>query len=63
VPFATSFPLTLLIAIATFGFDIGVIGKIQASSILLAAILTALIFPLFFKKILRREHRLHSPNQ
>lgn len=62
VPFAISFPLTLLVAIATFAYDSRIIGKFQASSILLAAILTAFIFPFLFKRLLLRYKRTHSMN-
>jgi Kef-type K+ transport system membrane component KefB len=53
IPLATSFPLTLLIALATFGFENQMINKAQASAILLAAILTSILYPALFKKILR----------
>jgi len=53
VPISTSFPLTLLVAIATFGLEIQVLDKPQASAILLAAVLTALIYPAVFKLVIR----------
>jgi len=53
VPVSTAFPLTLLVAIATFGLEQGIIAEPQAASILLAAILTALIYPVLLKKIIK----------
>lgn len=52
VPVSTSFSLTLLAAIATFGLEQGIIKEPQAAAILLAAILTAFIFPFVMKKII-----------
>jgi len=57
VPVSTSFPLTLLAAIATFGIEQQIIPRDQAASILLAALLTALIYPVLLKKIIRAMER------
>ncbi|UCH98381.1 MAG: cation:proton antiporter [Candidatus Aminicenantes bacterium] len=53
VPVSISFPLTLLAAIATFGLEHQIITGTQAASILLAAILTAVIYPFIMKKIIK----------
>lgn len=53
-PFALSIPLTLLVAIATIGYETDMIDKTQASTIILTAILTALIYPWIFKNIAKR---------
>jgi Kef-type K+ transport system membrane component KefB len=52
VPVSTSFALTLLAAIATFGLEHKIIDETQGASILLAAILTAFIYPGVMKKII-----------
>ena len=49
IPFALSFPLTLLIATAAMGLKLHVIGNTEAIVIILAAILTALVYPWVFK--------------
>ncbi|MCP4216383.1 MAG: hypothetical protein GY765_17165 [bacterium] len=54
VPIATSFSLTLPVAIATFGLENSSIAENQAASILPAAILTAVIYPAIMKKIIKR---------
>lgn len=53
VPVSTSFALTLLVAIATFGLGSGVLKENQAASILLAAVLTAFIYPALMKAIIK----------
>jgi len=53
VPFSLSFPLTLLIAIATLGLEIRVIGNADAMIIILAAIVTALVYPWTFKLLVK----------
>ena len=53
VPVSTAFPLTLLAAIATFGLEHKILAENQAASILLAAILTAVIYPFLMKKIIK----------
>jgi Kef-type K+ transport system membrane component KefB len=53
VPVSTSFALTLLVAIATFGLEHGVLEENQAASILLAAVLTAFIYPALMKSIIK----------
>ena len=53
VPVSTSFPLTLLVAIAAFGLEKQIIVENQAASILLAAILTAFIYPVLMKRIIK----------
>ena len=53
VPISTSFSLTLLVAIATFGLKEGIIAGDQAAAILLASILTAFIYPALMKIIIK----------
>jgi Kef-type K+ transport system membrane component KefB len=53
VPVSMAFPLTLLAAIATFGLEHKILTENQAASILLAAILTAVIYPFLMKKIIK----------
>lgn len=53
VPVSTSFSLTLLVAIATFGLEHGIIREAQGASILLAAVLTAVIYPAVMKIIIK----------
>lgn len=53
VPISTSFSLTLLVAIATFGLENNIIAENQAAAILLAAILTAFIYPTILKRIIK----------
>ena len=50
-----TFPLTLLVAIATFGLDSGILEKDQTAAVLLAAILTSLIYPILFKRLVSRN--------
>ncbi|MCP4149311.1 MAG: cation:proton antiporter [bacterium] len=57
VPVATSFSLTLLVAIAAFGLESGIIVENQAASILLAAILTAVIYPAVMKIIIKKSRQ------
>jgi len=57
VPVSMAFPLTLLAAIATFGLEHKILTKNQAASILLAAILTAVIYPFLMKKIIKSLHQ------
>jgi Kef-type K+ transport system membrane component KefB len=57
VPVSTSFSLTLLVAIATFGLEQQIIPRDQAASILLAALLTAFIYPGLLKKIIKSVER------
>jgi Kef-type K+ transport system membrane component KefB len=54
VPLSTSFPLTLLVAIATFGLEQKIIAEPQAASILLAAILTAFVYPALLKRFIKK---------
>lgn len=55
VPVSTSFSLTLLVAIAAFGLEHDIIAENQAASILLAAILTAVIYPTIMKRIIKKR--------
>lgn len=53
VPVAIAFPLTLLAAIATFGLESRIISELQAAAILLAAVLTAFLYPFIMRKIIK----------
>lgn len=53
VPVSTSFALTLLAAIATFGLEHKIIPEQQGAAILLAAILTAIIYPFLMKQVIK----------
>lgn len=44
-----SFPLTMLVAVASICYETGIISKSQSSSVLLAAMITAIIYPWIFK--------------
>lgn len=49
VPISIAFPLTLLVAVSQFGKSFGVLGDKSSSMLILAAMLTSLIYPLVFK--------------
>ena len=49
VALGLSFPLTMLVAVASICYEAGIISKSQSSSVLLAAMLTAIIYPWIFK--------------
>ncbi len=53
-PFSTSFSLTLLIAAAKLGESLGVFSKDISGGVILASIISALIFPLFFRLIIKK---------
>lgn len=57
VPLSTAFPLTLLAVIATFGLEHKILTENQAAAILLAAILTAVIYPFLMKKMIKLLQR------
>lgn len=44
-----SFPLTMLVAVSRICYDIGLINKMQTSAVLLASMISAIIFPWVFK--------------
>lgn len=44
-----SFPLTMLVAVSRVCYDIGLINKMQTSAVLLASMISAIIFPWVFK--------------
>lgn len=60
VPVSTSFSLTLLVAIATFGLEQHVIPAEQAASILLATLLTTFIYPALMKRIIKSIEISHG---
>ena len=53
VPLGLSIPLTLLVAIATIGLHINLLSKEDASAIILTAVFTGLIYPWFFKMLVK----------
>lgn len=53
VPISTSFSLTLLVAIATFGLEQGIITEPQGAAILLAAVITAFVYPSLMKRLIK----------
>jgi Kef-type K+ transport system membrane component KefB len=53
IPWALSFPLTLLIATAAIGLELRVIGDVEAIVIILSSLLTALAYPWAFKLLLK----------
>ena len=61
VPVAMSFPLTLLVAIATFSLEGGLLPAKQAAALLLAAVLTALVYPLLFRMQLQGSSPESAP--
>lgn len=54
IPVGLSFALTLLVALAAIGQQEGIFQAQEASAILLAAVITALVFPWIFKVLARR---------
>ncbi|NPA12934.1 MAG: cation:proton antiporter [Aquificae bacterium] len=50
-PFALSIPLTLLVAIATLGLETGAIDQKTASVIVLSALISGVVYPVLFKKV------------
>lgn len=46
---ALSFPLTMLVAVSSICYDAGIISKMESSSVLLAAMMSAIIYPWLFK--------------
>ncbi len=54
ISLSLSIPLTLMVAIASLGYEANIITKVEASVILLTAILTALIYPWMFKTIIKK---------
>lgn len=57
VPVAMSFPLTLLVAIATFGVEHNILTGNQGAAILLAAVLTSFIYPAIMKRIVKQKQK------
>ncbi|WP_022850981.1 cation:proton antiporter [Limisalsivibrio acetivorans] len=54
IPFATAFPLTLLVAVGRIGSELGWYTPKDTGAIVLAAIVTALIYPPVFKNLAAR---------
>jgi Kef-type K+ transport system membrane component KefB len=49
-------PLTLLVAIATLGLELGALTELESATIILAALISGLVFPTIFKLILPKEN-------
>ncbi len=60
IPFSTSFALTLLVAIAKLGQEMGVISDHHSGVILLTAILTAVINPAIIRSMRRHASGIRS---
>ena len=46
-----SFPLTMLVVVSRIFYDLGLIDKMQTSAVLLASMISAIVFPWIFKAI------------
>lgn len=53
IPFGLSFPLTLLVAVATIGLQLKVITTKEGATILVTVLITALVYPWIFKLLLK----------
>ncbi len=54
IPFALSMPLTLLVAISTIFLEIGVLTEHQGAIIILAAVISAIVYPWIFKVMAKK---------
>ena len=61
-PFATSMPLTLLVAIATLGLETHTIDQKYASMIILAALISGIFYPWLFKFIVGQKETGEQKN-
>ncbi len=48
-------PLTLLVAIATLGLELGALTELESATVILAALISGLVFPTLFKLIVPKE--------
>ncbi len=48
---APAFPLTMLVVVSSIFYDLNLIDKIQTSAVLLASMISAIVFPWIFKAI------------
>ena len=48
-------PLTLLVAIATLGLELGALTEAESATVILMAIVSGLLFPTLFKRLNRKE--------
>lgn len=55
--FLMSSPLTILVAIATVGMDLGIIDNTMNASIILLAVISSMVYPTFFKWIFKKSIR------
>lgn len=46
-----SFPLTMLVVVSSICYDLNLIDKMQTSAVLLASMISAIVFPWIFKAI------------
>ena len=46
-----SFPLTMLVVVSSIFYDLNLIDKMQTSAVLLASMISAIVFPWVFKAI------------
>ncbi|MBN1197374.1 MAG: cation:proton antiporter [Candidatus Aminicenantes bacterium] len=64
LPVATAFPLTLLVAVAAFGLESGILSRQESSAAVLTAMFTAVLFPLLLRLLLnpwrRREEAVKN---
>jgi len=64
LPVATAFPLTLLVAVAAFGMESGILSRQESSAAVLTAMFTAVLFPLLLRLLLNpwqlREDVVHD---
>lgn len=54
-------PLTLLIAIAALGLELGALNELQSAAVILTAAISALVFPTVFRKIAGEVLRTGAP--
>ncbi len=53
--FLLSAPLTLMVAIAEIGFQLGLLERSQHSALILLAIISGLVYPIFASRLLKEE--------
>jgi len=63
LPLATAFPLTLLIAVATYGMQEAILSRTQSSAVVLTAVITALVFPLLLRRLEARRMGQDGPEE
>lgn len=63
LPVATAFPLTLLVAVAAFGLESGILSRQESSAAVLTAMFTAVLFPLLLRLMLNPWQRREEAAQ